>query len=544
MGRLVDALDEAAGTWGSREFIVVGDRDDSISFCDLARESALFARALMARGIQPGDRVAIAAENSTEWAVAAFGTLRAGAVVVGLNTAAVQREMTHYLQLCEPRVLIVQAAVRGRDTVREWLEPLCRAEGGPANPVGHIVLVPPGTTAEVTLPGERRLQDWDAFREAGESAHAAEADLADRTARTFALPEQQLHGAAAILFTSGTTSLPKGVVLRDEALWRLAAEVGKRQQITPDDKFYSVAPFFHCSGFMHAILTCLIGGATLFTARRYSESEMVRVFKRERITLSHGSSVPVEDLARRRDIRPGELTQFRGFWGGGTRTTLRTVESKLRAPMCKLYGLTETGGNAAISTAQEETSRRLDTDGSPLDGVEIAIVPTEEAAGPAGAAGEIAVRGWNLMTGYFRDLPATRKVLSEDGWFRTGDLGQVIDGQVIWLSRLKDIIRVSGENVAASEIEEVLLAADPRIAEVAVVAAPDPRRGEVPIAFVRAREGCELSGDALLASCRGMLADFKIPREVRFVDDFPRTEATKRIQKEKLRAWMRENAPC
>jgi acyl-CoA synthetase (AMP-forming)/AMP-acid ligase II len=133
-------------------------------------------------------------------------------------------------------------------------------------------------------------------------------------------------------------------------------------------------------------------------------------------------------------------------------------------------------------------------------------------------------------------------VLNDAGWFRTGDLGQIIDGQVIWLSRLKDIIRVSGENVAASEIEDVLLAAEPRIAEVAVVAGPDSRRGEVPIAFVRTRDGDVISADALLVTCREMLADFKVPREVRFVDDFPRTEATNRIQKEKLRARLRDEA--
>lgn len=543
MGRLVGALDEAADVWGSREFIVVGDQDDSISFCGLARESKLFARALLAKGIEPADRVAIAAENSTRWAIAAFGALRAGAVVVGLNTAAVRREMTHYLQLCEPKVLVAQAGIRGRDTVREWLEPLRPAEASTAKLVEHIILVPPETTSEAGLAGGGRLLDWAAFREAGESAHVDDADLADRTASTFGHPEKQLHGAAAILFTSGTTSLPKGVVLRDEALWRLAAEMGKLQQITPDDKFYSVAPFFHCSGFMHAILTCLISGATLFTAKRYSESEMVRVFKRERITISHGSSVPMEDLARRHDIRPEELAQFRGFWGGGTRTALRAVENKLMAPMCKLYGLTETGGNAAISTAGEDIAKRLDADGTPLDGVEIAIVPTEEVPGPTGT-GEITVRGWNLMTGYFRDLEATRKVLSDDGWFRTGDLGQIIDGQIIWLSRIKDIIRVSGENVASLEIEEALLEAEPRIAEVAVVAGPDARRGEVPVAFIRTRENCKLSEDVLLANCRAMLADFKVPREVRFVDDFPRTEATKRIQKEQLRARLRDDASC
>jgi acyl-CoA synthetase (AMP-forming)/AMP-acid ligase II len=532
---LFDALDEAANRYGDREFVVVGRRRDACSFAELRDRADRFGMQLAAHGVRPADRVAIGCANSIDWIVSAYGAARVGAVVVGLNTRAVRREMVHYLTLSRPTVWIVDSGIRGRDLVNEWVAPVLGAQTEAEVPT--VIVRSAGEDGD-----ERRVERavragalaWESI--AGSTVVAAGGSVSGPIAGEY----EELRGAAAILFTSGTTSMPKGVVLRHDSLLRLAAEIGRKQGLDSDDRFYSVAPFFHCSGYMHAVLTCLVAGCRLYTTDRYDPAESLQVMREEKVTVAHGASLPLEDVAATAGGPVTGLESFTRSWASGTQAHLTMVERRTDVRMCKLYGLTETGGNATISQAHEPEADRLGSDGAPLPGVDIRVVDADGRPLSPGHPGEVQVRGWNLMTGYFRDATATRAVFTPDGWFRTGDLGVLrADGRLKWMSRIKDIIRVSGENLAAAEVEEILLARE-EVKEAAVVAKSDHRRGEVPVAFIRCREGREVDVDVLESDCARLLAKFKVPTRFIVVDDFPRTAATNRIQKSMLREMLED----
>jgi acyl-CoA synthetase (AMP-forming)/AMP-acid ligase II len=217
------------------------------------------------------------------------------------------------------------------------------------------------------------------------------------------------------------------------------------------------------------------------------------------------------------------------------------LETLLGAQMCEIYGLTETGGCVSICRPDDPEEMRHDSDGRPFEGIEVAIVdPATGRPLPDGTPGETLVRGWNVMQGYFRDAEATRRTIDAEGWLHTGDQGVRLPGGFIkWLSRLKDVIRVGGENLSPLEVEEVL-STHPAVAHAVVVAGPHPRLIEVPVAFVVLCEGCTATEVELDTHCREQLANFKIPTRFIFLKELPRTTATMRVQKVKLREMLAE----
>jgi acyl-CoA synthetase (AMP-forming)/AMP-acid ligase II len=331
-------------------------------------------------------------------------------------------------------------------------------------------------------------------------------------------------------------------MLTHEGLIRLADAVGRRQYLDPGQVFYSIAPFFHCSGYMHGLLTTLIAGCTYFSTRQYNADEAWAVLTSEPVTAYHGFIGVMQDMAARPDFTPARIRLDRA-WYSAPATEMARLEGILGTRQCEVYGLTETGGNTCITTRDDPVAMRHDSDGRPHDGLEVRIVdPASGAEMPEDRPGEIQVRGWNVMRGYFRDPDATARTVTPEGWLKTGDQGvKLAGGYVKFLSRLKDVIRVGGENVSPMEIEEILIG-HPAVAEVAVVAAPHPRLAEVPVAFIVPARGTTSTEAALIAHCRGQLANFKVPTRIIFLDDFPRTGATNRIQKAKLRERLVEGA--
>jgi fatty-acyl-CoA synthase len=516
---LYDVALEAAARWGDREFLVMGLRSETLRFSELPRRADRFGRMLASLGVHPGDRVALAMANSVDWAVAAYGVARAGAITVGVNTRLTAREAAHVVSLTRPVLAIVDDDVRGRNLVSEWLPSLHGA--GPLD-----VLVRSASGARYA--GTR---DWHEETQRDVPALSPAAELVAAGG--------EFAGVAAVLSTSGTTSAPKGVMLTHEGLIRLARALGDRQDLGPDERFISISPFFHCSGFMHALLTCLVTGTTLFALSRYEAQEFWQILIRERITLYHGFIEPLRDLAADPAIDLRQAVHFDRAWYSAPATDMARLERLWNVKMCEVYGLTETGGNVSICRADDPVALRHDSDGRPHEGLEVKIVSPETGrAGPDGEPGEICVRGWNVMRGYIHDPESTAKTIDADGWLHTGDQGVRLPGGFIkFLSRLKDVIRVGGENVSPLEIEEVL-AGHPAVSEVAVVSAPDPRLTEVPAAFIIVKPGAVVSAPELDAHCRRQLAAFKVPRRFLFVDAFPRTGATNRVQKAELRAEL------
>ena len=349
------------------------------------------------------------------------------------------------------------------------------------------------------------------------------------------ITDPELKGAAVIVSTSGTTGAPKGVVLGHEALIRLAGAVSERQGLRPGERFYSVGPMFHCSGFMHGLLCNLVSGSTYYTTQAYDAAEAWDVFRTEGITLYHGFAIPLQEMALLPGFDPSGL-RLRSAWYGAPAVEMARLEQVYRARMCELFGLTECGGNASLCWPDDPAGMRHASDGRPLPGIEVRIAdPATAQPLPDGMPGEILIRGWNLMLGYFRDQAATARAIDAQGFLHTGDMGvQLPDGFIRWDSRLKDMIRVGGENLSPLEVEGVLVQ-HPAVAQAAVVGAPHPRLQEVPVAFLILRQGQAVSDADLHRHCRAQLANFKVPVRFVTVADFPRTDATMRVQKAKLR---------
>ena len=529
---LFDVLAGAAERYGDREFLIVGRRDEVATFRQLCNRADAFGRALAALGVLPGDRVGIWMTNRVDWVVAAYGTARCGAVAVGVNTRLSPREVAHLLTLTRPRIWIVEERFFGKVEAVESIASVLAAfaEGGIAAPT-IMVLSDDGRKYAGTIDWNESLKDF--------AKSAALPPAADLVARMKDGEYKELAGAAVILSTSGTTSAPKGVMLGHEGTIRLACAVAERQDLGPDQRFYTVGPFFHCTGYMHGLLTNLVAGSTLFTSRRYTPEEAWDILSRERIDAYHGSIVPLQEIALLPQFRKEKIASLTRAWYSAPATEMARLEDLLGTRMCEVYGLTETAGNVSICHVTDPVEMRHDSDGRPHDGVEVSIINHETGRRvPDGTPGELCVKGWNLMLGYFRDPAATLQAIDKDGWLHTGDQGvQLRDRYIKFLSRLKDVIRVGGENLSPLEVEEVLMAhAD--VSEAVVVAAPHSRLNEVPVAFLVLRSGRSPSLAELDAHCRRQLANFKVPTRFIFVDDLPRSNAVMRVQKAKLREML------
>jgi acyl-CoA synthetase (AMP-forming)/AMP-acid ligase II len=529
---LFDVLDDAATRYGEREFLIVGRRREIATFGQLRERADACARMLAALGVRPADRVAIWMTNRVDWAAAAYGAARCGAVTVGVNTRLSPREIAHLLLLTRPRIWIAEARFFGRgsacDNIPAVLEAFAQRKESPPE---VLLLADDG----LRMPGTR---DWfdTLARHAGAPALPPAAELIARMAESEYRP---LAGAAVILSTSGTTAAPKGVVLSHSGMIRLAHAVAKRQDLRPGQRFYSVGPFFHASGFMHALLVNLVAGSTLYTSRPYSAQEAWEILSGEAINAYHGSIVPLQEVARLPEFEKRRLGAFSRAWYSAPATEMARLEGLYGTRMCEVYGLTETGGKVSICHVSDPLAMRHDSDGRPHDGIEVAIAdPQTGAPLPDGTPGEIRVRGFNVMLGYFRDAEATAAAVDAQGRLRTGDQGvRLPGGYVKFLSRIKDVIRVGGENLSPLEVEEVLMG-HPDVQEAAVVAAPHPRLGEVPVAFLVMRPGHDTTAEALDSYCRERLADFKAPRRFIFVDDMPRSNAVNRVSKANLRELL------
>ncbi|HEX6296223.1 MAG TPA: AMP-binding protein [Burkholderiales bacterium] len=328
-----------------------------------------------------------------------------------------------------------------------------------------------------------------------------------------------------IQFTSGTTAYPKGVMLTHDMMLRDAWAAGTRVGIRPEDRYFNCRPFFHVAGSTLSALMSLGAGATLVTLPAFEAGGALEMMERERCTLVSGNDTIFQMLMGHESF-PKRRLALRGGWAAAGPQTMRRIIDVLGAKqICAAYGLSEASPNVVMSDWREPEELRVQGLPLPLPGVQVRI----------SAEKEIQVRGWNVMKGYYNNPEATAKAFTEDGWLRTGDLGELTaDGRLRMVGRLKDVFRVGGENVAPAEVEEVLLA-HPAVETAQVIGVPDPRLGEVPCAYVTLKSKAnELE---LIEWCKTRMANFRIPRYLKIVADFEAIgmTASGKVQKSKLR---------
>lgn len=494
-------LAAAADRHGDRDAIV--DGGTRLTYAALRDEARTFAGALAAAGVAPGDRVAIWAPNGVRWVVAALGLWEAGAVLVPVNTRFKGAEAADILSRSGARVLVTARDFLGTD-----YDAMLDAAG--------VEL------ADLTTRVFVDTDAWDRF--VATSTGAPAVDLAD-------------DAPSDILFTSGTTGAPKGVVQTHDRTLRVATDWVAMTGLSAGDRYLMVNPYFHMFGLKAGILACVVAGATMLPEPVFEVDRVLARVAAEKVTVLPGAPTLYQSILDHPDRDEHDLSSLRVAVTGAADIPVELIERvREELPFSTIitgYGLTE-GGTAAATSPDDDFETIATTVGRPRPGFELRIVDGEGADVATGQTGEILLRGGSVMSHYLDDPDATKKALSEDGWLRTGDLG-VLDerGCLRIVGRSKDMFIVGGFNAYPAEIENALLR-HPDIQQAAVIGIPDPRLGEVGMAFVVLRPGAAVTGDDVIAWSRDQMANYKVPRAVEVVDALP-MNATGKVMKDVLR---------
>jgi len=507
------ALDQIARALPDHDALVTEDR--RFSYASLRDEVRRAAAALIALGVQPGDRVALWSPNTWHWVITCLGTHYAGGVLVPLNTRYTASEATDIMVRSKAKVLVGM----GRFLKSDRLTELDRDQ---LPDLQHVIRVP------VQDDDAAAAGSWDEFIATGATVPAAEVD-----ARAAGVGPDDLSD---ILFTSGTTGRSKGVLcahrqsLAGPAAWAACGEM------TAQDRYLCINPFFHNFGYKAGILACLQTGATLIPQVTFDPAGALRAIEEHKITVLPGPPTIYQTLLDHPERDRFDLSSLR-FAVTGAATVPVVLIERMQTELdidivLTAYGLTESGGFGTMCRADDDAVTVATTCGRPIGDFELRLERTD----PNSDSGEVLLRSANVMLGYLDDVAATAAAIDADGWLHTGDIGTVdAAGNLRITDRLKDMYISGGFNVYPAEIEQVLSRLD-GVADVAVIGVPDERLGEVGRAFIVRRPGSTLDEPAVIAYAREHLANFKAPRSVTFTDSLPRNPGGK-VVKHELREW-------
>ena len=474
--------------------------DERIGFASFSERTYVMARRLLAAGVARGDRIGLLNTDRIESLAMLFGAMRIGAVPVPVNARYKARELSYVVANAGMQLLLLDPQFA---------------------PLLEDAELPDSCRVVVGL-------DDAAFVEGGDSVDAGAVARAESEVR----PDD----SAIILYTSGTTASPKGCVYVHRGMTTQAFNYGTALELTPADRYWTPLPLFHVAGLV-TFLACIAAPCALVhVGRRFEPAAALDQLERERCTLAFPAFETIW-LAVQNEPRfaNADLSSLRLVIAIGSPGSLRRTQEQLPSvTQISSFGSTECGGFVSIGRPTDPLEVRLTTNGRAFPGSELRIIDPETGADvPPNVPGEILMRGPARFVRYHEDPEQTAKTIDEDGWFHSGDLGRLDEeGRLSFVGRLKDMLKVGGENVAAAEIETYLLG-HPACEIVQVVAAPDARYTEVAAAFVQLRPGATATEDELIDYCRGEIATFKVPRYVRFVTEWPMSGT--KIQKFKLR---------
>jgi len=498
--------------FGERDALVVRAQRYRATYRQLWNETTTLARALLASGVQKGDRVGIWSPNRFEWVVTQFATARIGAILVNINPAYKTSELQYALTQSGVSLLIHAATFRASDYAS-----MAREVCGDCPELRETIVIDTG---------------WSNLLE--RATRASEDELADRERSL------QFDDPINIQYTSGTTGFPKGATLSHHNILNNGYLVGEMIKYTEQDRVCIPVPFYHCFGMVMGNLACSSHGACMvIPAEAFDPLATLEAIAAERCTSLYG--VPTMFIAQLSHPRFSDfdLSSLRtGIMAGSPCPVevMKQVQSSMHIPEVTIcYGMTETSPVSTQSSWDDPLERRVATVGRVHPHVEIKIVDPESGAiVPRGVPGELCTRGYSVMLGYWGNEEATREAIDASGWMHTGDLATAdAEGYVNIVGRIKDMIIRGGENVYPREVEEYLYT-HPAVLDVQVIGIPSQKYGEEVMAWVRKKPGATAGSDELTAFCRGRIATFKIPAYWKFVDEFP-TTVTGKIQKFKMR---------
>lgn len=505
--------------------------DSSRTHAELYARAAEWARSIVTMGVQPGDNVGLLFTTCPQFVEIMFGVALAGAVCVPINARYQPGELAYLIENAD----LVTVFTTGRVAENlDFVERLTAAlpSLGAADKV-DLQLSEAPKLRRIVLFGERAAPG---FLPADEALRlGAVVDAAVVPQRAAAVDPQD---TALILYTSGTTSNPKGCLISHRGMVGNSRNLARRYLMTQEDRFWSPLPIFHIAGILPMVAAIDLGAA--YVTVPYFEAGMaLEILERSAATCCYPSFVTfMQDLINHPRFAHTDLSRVRMM-----NSNFAVQPAWIKEAMAKAmphavqvgtYGMTEAAGTVCTSRLDDPYELRTGRLGVPLDEWEVRIVDPETGEEkPRGEQGEVLIRGPNMLKGYYRAPEKTAEVIDADGWFHTGDIGSFDEsGHIMFHGRTKDMLKVGGENVAAAEIEAVLNS-HPAVQLSQVVGIPDPRLVETPAAFVELKPGQSASAEELKAFCRGKIANFKLPRHVRFVTSWPLS--TSKIQKFRLR---------
>lgn len=520
-------LDELAGKYPEKDAIVFKDR--RITYKELQYQSNRFAKGLMHLGIRKGDKVSVWMNNNLEWVCAWFGSAKAGSVLVSINTRFKSKELEYVLSQSDSATIIFKDVVYKTNFFEVFTElcpELTSSTEGRLSSHKFPMLKNVICVANKSFPG---VFSFEGLMIEGEE-HVSDRRLQERQNSV------KHDDIVLIQYTSGTTSFPKGcMIAHSQAIMDVLA-MGTNMAFASDDKIYCALPFNHVGGLLITLFMGILAGATVVIMEHFEPKAALKIIQEEECTAMNGVETTWLEMYNHPQFDQFDIRTLKKGWAIGPPELLRNVSEKMGVKrFVNTYGLSEATANTGTTKADDPLEYKINWNGKPHPGTEMKIVGLDSGKTlEFGQEGEICVRGFNVMKGYYKMPEETAKIIDDNGWLHTGDLG-VMDKErnYKFIGRAKDMLRVGGENVSAIEVEGVLLQ-HPGVRQVQVIGVPDQRLIEVPMAVVQLEEGKICSEQEIISFCKGKLASFKIPHYTWFVKDFPVT-ASGKIQKYRLR---------
>ena len=493
-------LKRTTENFGAKEAIY--DLKHRYSYSNIEKDVDILASCLKKKGVKKGERIAVVLPNWYETAVIFFAVAKIGAILVPFNPKYKKLEVEFILKNSEPRILFAS---------EEFEESIGFKEA--------TILVPEIITVKCKLDGflsyEELLSPID---------NTAEEDIDTK------------NDIFCILYTSGTTGTPKGVMITHRSVVQSANTMKRGLQCTEKDVFVISSPFFHIFGMAINLFCAITSGARMVLQEKFHPEQMLQLIEQEKITINQGVPTMFIKVLEAENFDRYDISSLRaGIVGASSISAekMKEIRERLGINLCQSYGVTETV-SVTLTPFDDDEFRICKTVGKPIPGVELKIVNDQREKLPNGTVGEIAIKGFGIMKGYYKLPEQTAKVLDHEGWFYTGDLG-ILDekGYLTIVGRKKELIIRGGFNIYPQEIEGVLLRHF-KIAEAAVIGLPDGTLGEIVCAVIRLKEGVSSTEEEIKGFLKEQLAIYKLPGKVIFTNDFPVT-ASGKIQKLKLR---------
>ncbi|MEN8213837.1 MAG: AMP-binding protein [Pseudomonadota bacterium] len=540
LGETIPAfIGAVAAQYPEYEAVVSLHQGRRLDYRELVQDVDTLARGLLGIGFGKGDRVGIWSTNNIEWLLLQMATARIGAILVNINPAYRPRELAYALQRSEVQGIFTMPSFRSSDYVGmlvELLPELKRAASGRIESsefphLRRVVIFDPAQPLETTRPH----QGFDTWQDVLHAAQGIDQQAVEELTDSLDRDEP-----INIQYTSGTTGFPKAVVLTHHNILNNAWFSARAMHFSASDRLCVPVPFYHCFGTVLAnLLSLSVGACLVLPGEHFDPLAVLQAIEQERCTAVHG--VPTMFIAELEHPRFNafDLTSLRtGIMAGAPcppSLMKRVMEEMHCSGILIGYGETEAAPLTHLTESDDSLERRTQTVGRNLPHQEVKVIDSGSGATlPLGEIGEICFRGYHIMPGYYGDSEATRGAIDEHGWLHSGDLGSMdAEGYVRITGRLKEMILRGGENIYPREIEELLFT-HPKVAEVAVFGIPDDYFGEEVMAWIQLHAGEMASEEEMRAFCRDKLAHYKVPKSIRFVDEFPMT-VTGKVQKFRMR---------